>query len=115
MKIINYRRTRNIKLEEMPDALKLAMSLNSLSFVISIEETTDSYKVLRQRVAEVERGLYDSTTGLYCFEEVVDNEYDAYDDEEVYSDTADIKIRFELKEDMERFEKFFMLMFKLKH
>lgn len=114
MKILNYRRTRNIKLEEMPDALKLAMSLNSLSFTISVQETLDSYKILRQRVAEVERGLYDNTSGLYCFEEIVDNEYDSYDDEDVYADTAEIKIRFETAEDMGRFEKFFMLMFKLK-
>jgi hypothetical protein len=108
MKITNYRRTRNVKMSDLPESLRLRMAANGVEFQVRFPEDAEDQE---QLVREVEAGAYQHTQGLYSLSYEADDHFD--DDTDQYVSQVDFTVRFEEYDDLVKFEKNFILIFKL--
>lgn len=109
VKISHYRRTRNVRMADLPEHMRLRMAANGLEFNVSFpDENTKEGESVR---AKIEKGAYDHTTGLYSI--VVDEDSLFDEDRDEYLSQMAFSIRFAEHDDLVSFEKNFMLLLKL--
>jgi hypothetical protein len=109
-KIVNYRRSRHIDIDDVEEIMRLQMRRNRVLFSLKYDRDAFSYDEDEER-NKVDGAVAKHTEGFYTLDCTWESEYD--EDEDQYKGRLDVDIMFETKDDLESFEKNHVLLHKL--
>lgn len=109
-KIANYRRTRHIELDEIDEELRTRMRRHRVCFELRFGGDSYSHDE-DEEWAKLDGHVAKHTQGVYSLVTNWDNIY--YPDTDEYKGMLNVEIMFETLEDLENFEKLYVLVEKL--